>query len=73
MCIQSKLDRLHTKLSMRSFFFFFAGERLQAMKERKSEKEREIDTSATKGKCRERMGEGGGVEGGREGGVTKKM
>ena len=38
------------------------------MKERKSEKEREIDTSATKGKCRERMGEGGGVEGGREGG-----
>lgn len=41
-CIQSKLDRLRTKLSMRSFC---AGERLQGMKEEKSEKWREVDTT----------------------------
>lgn len=42
MCIQSKLDRLRTNLSMRSFC---AGERLQGMKEEKSEKRREVDTT----------------------------
>lgn len=42
MCIQSKLDRLRTKLSMRSFC---AGERLQGMKEEKSEKWRAVDTT----------------------------